>query len=206
MTDAPEGAAAARPDLAAPALRLPDPEAPLRPLHAGDGLAGVRLHPGGAGAGGGAALRQLRPRADQRHRLRAGVDAAHDRRADDPHRRHPATLAREHGPARRRHHGDARPLHHPGLDRPRHAVRRVARLPAAAGRRRGARDAGLLRRTRGHAHRLLGQLPQVHRQPAQGVVRRRRHAGERLRLLVAPARGRRLLAAAPTSTAWRRAR
>ena len=185
-----------RPHPAASPLRLPDPEAPLRPLHAGDGLAGVRLRAGGAGAGGGAAVRQLRPRADQRHRLRAGLDPAHHRRADDPHRRHPAAPPRQHGPAGRRHHGDAGPLHHPGLDRPGDAVRRAARLPAAAVRRRAPRDPRLLCRARGHAHRILGQLPQVHRQPAQGLVRRRRHAGERLRLLLAPARGRRLLAAA----------
>ena len=100
------------------------------------------------------------------------------------------------GPAGRRHHGDARPLHHPGLDRPRDPVRPAARLPAAAGRRRGPRDARLLCRARGHADRLLGQLPQVRRQPAQGVVRRRGHAGERLRLRLAAARRRRPLAAA----------
>ena len=72
----------------------------------------------------------------------------------------------------------------------------AAGLPAAAVRRRAPRDPRLLCRARGAAHRILGQLPQVHRQPAQGLVRRRRHAGERLRLLLAPARGRRLLAAA----------
>ena len=55
---------------------------------------------------------------------------------------------------------------------------------------------GFLRRHRRDAHRLLGQLPQVHRQPAQGVVRRRRHAGERLPLLLAAAHRRRLLATA----------
>ena len=76
------------------------------------------------------------------------------------------------------------------------AVRPAARLPAAAGRRRGARDARRLRRVRGAADRLLGQLPQVHRQPAQGVVRRRGHAGERLPLRLAAADRRRLLAAA----------
>ena len=45
----------------------------------------------------------------------------------------------------------------------------------------------LLCPARGAAHRILGQLSQVHRQPAQGVVRRRRHAGERLLLLLAAA-------------------
>ena len=85
---------------------------------------------------------------------------------------------------------------HPGVDRPGDAVRRAARLPAAAVRRRAARDPRLLRRARGAAHRVLGQLPQVHRQPAQGLVRRRRDAGERLLLLLAAAGGRRLFAAA----------
>ena len=74
-------------------------------------VAGVRLHAGGVRAGGRAAVRQLRARADQRHRLRPRLDAAHHRRADDPHRRHPAAAARQHRPARRRHHGHARPLH-----------------------------------------------------------------------------------------------
>ncbi len=141
-------------------------------------------------------VRQLRPGADQRRGLRAGMDPAHDRRADDPHRRHSAASARQHGQAGWWHHGDAGPLHHPGLDRSGDAVRRAAGLPAAAVRRGGARDPRLLRPAGGAAHRVLGQLPQVHRQPAQGLVRRRRDAGERLRLLLAPARGCRLFAAA----------
>src|SRR5438445_129752 len=78
------GAAAARPDVAAPALRLPDPQTPLLALYAGGRLPGVRLHPGGVGKGRGTAVRQLRARADRRHRVRAGLDAAHHRRADDP--------------------------------------------------------------------------------------------------------------------------
>ena len=129
-------------------------------------------------------------------RLRGRLDAAHDRRADDPRRRHPPTAAGQHRPARRRHHGDARPFQHPGLDRHPDAVRPLARLPAPAGRRRGPRDAGRLHRARGTAHRLLVQLPQVHRQPAQGVVRRGGHAGERFRLRLAAADRRRLFAAA----------
>ena len=46
---------APRRDAAAPALRLPDPQAALRPLHPGDGGAGLR-HPAGAVPGGGAGL------------------------------------------------------------------------------------------------------------------------------------------------------
>ncbi len=157
---------------------------------------GVRLHARGADSRRRAAVRELRPRAHHVDRLRRRLDAAHDRRADHPHRRHPAAAARQHGPARRRHHGDARPLHHPGLDRRPDALRPAARLPAAADRRRQARDARRLLRERGHADRLLGQLPEVHRQPAQGVVRRRGDQGQRLRLRVAAAHRRRLLAAA----------
>ncbi len=196
MTTASRGRAGQRPHPAASALRLADPEAPLRPLHAGGGRAGLRLRAGGAGAGGRAAVRQLRARADQRHGLRAGLDPAHDRRADDPHRRHPAAAARQHGPAGRRHHGDARATPASRARPTSPPCTTCCPATCRSRRRRAARDARLLRRARGAAHRLLGQLPQVHRQPAQGLVRRRRHAGERLRLLLAAAHGRRLLAAA----------
>jgi len=57
-----------------------------------------------------------------------------------------------------------------------------------------ARGFDLLYRERRNAHRLLGKLRQIHCQPAQGVVRRRSHAGQRLRVLLAAARGWRLLA------------
>ena len=53
---------------------------------------------------------------------------------------------------------------------------------------------------------LLGQLAQVHGQPAQGVVRRRGHAGERLRLRLAAAHRRRPLAADHLREDGRRAR
>ena len=70
------------------------------------------------------------------------------------------------------------------------------RLPAAALRRRAPRAARHLRRGRGPGHRRLVQLPQLHREPAQGLVRRRGDAGERLRLRLAAPPRRRLLAAA----------
>src|SRR5438552_3740395 len=41
-----------RPDPGTPPLRLPDPQAPFRSLHAGRRLPGVRLHPGAVAAGG----------------------------------------------------------------------------------------------------------------------------------------------------------
>ncbi len=54
------------------------------------------------------------------------------------------------------------------------------------------------------AHRLLGELQQIHCQPAQGVVRRRGHAGKRFRVLLAAARGRPTTRNWPTSIAWQR--
>ena len=65
---------------------------------------------------------QLRTRANHLHRLCAGMDAAHDRRADNTYCRHLATVARQRGSAGRRHHGPARPLYHPGCDRRLHPV------------------------------------------------------------------------------------
>ena len=141
-----------------------------------------------------------------RHRLRPGLDAAHHWRTDDPHRRHPAAVARQHGPARRRHHGHARPLHHPGLDRRRHPVRRVARLPAAAGRRQAARDARLLRRARGPAHRLLGPTSAS----SSSACSRPGTATPPRRRTTSASRGCRewtpTTRSWPTSTAWRRAK
>ena len=204
--DGTEAATAARPDLAASALRVADPQAPLRPLHAGDGVAGVRLHAGGTGPRGGTAVCQLRPRTDQRHRLRRRLDAAHHRRADHPHRRHPATAARQHGPARRRHHGDARPFHHPGLDRHRHPVRSAARLFAAAGRRRRARDARFLRRARRACRPATGPTSasssSACSRPGTATRPRRRTTSASPGCRASTA----IIRNWPTSTAWRRAR
>ena len=80
-------AAPDRPDAARPALRLPDPPAALRPLYARDGREGLRDArrdvPGSRrDAGGG-----LGARPHGGDLLRGRLDAAHDRRADDPRRR-----------------------------------------------------------------------------------------------------------------------
>ena len=79
--------ARARRDAAAPALRLPDPQAALRPLHAGDGRADLRRAAGAVPAGVRAADRELRAGAHHRVRLQRGLDPAHRRRAVHPHRR-----------------------------------------------------------------------------------------------------------------------
>ena len=55
------------------------------------------------------------------------------------------------------------------------------------------RHAGLVCQVRGPADRLLGQLQEVHRQPAQSLLRRGGDDGERLLLQLAAAPGRRLL-------------
>ena len=198
-----------RPDAAGPELRVPDPQAPLRALHAGDGGGGVRLHAGGVRAGRRAALRELRaasaPRAIV---LRRRLDPAHHRRADDPRRRHPAAAARQHRPARRRHHGAARPRHAsrapPTSRRSTTCSPATCRSPAPTSDHETLDE---LHRARGPCRPATGPtLPQVHRQPAQGVVRRRGDAGERLRLRLAAADRRRPLAAAVLRPHGRRAR
>ena len=132
------------PHPAGPALRLPDPQAPLRPLHARSWSREVC----GCTPEEVVRVAELLCANSGRERtsgdrLRGRLDAAHHRRADHPRGRHPAAAARQHGPAGRRDHGDARPLQHPGLDRRPDALRPAARLPAAAGRRRAPRDARL---------------------------------------------------------------
>jgi formate dehydrogenase major subunit len=61
--------AADRPDPAGPALRLPDPQAALRPLHAGDGGADLRRAAGGLPPGLRVRDGELRPGPDHRIRL-----------------------------------------------------------------------------------------------------------------------------------------
>ena len=70
-----------------PQLRLPDPQAALRPLHPGDGAGGLRHRARAVRAGRRRADQQQRARADQRPLLRRRLDAPQRRRADDPHRR-----------------------------------------------------------------------------------------------------------------------
>ena len=140
---------------------------------------------GGLPQGRQHADRELGPRADHRLLLRARLDAAHQRRADDPRRRDPAAAARQHGPPGRRDHGDARPRVDPGLDRHPHALRPAAGLPADAQGARGRVRARGLRRLQRQRARLVVELRQVHRLAAEGLLRRRGDRGERLRLRAA---------------------
>ena len=102
-------------------------------------------------------------------------------------RGHPPATARQHRPARRRHPGAARARLDPGLHRHPHPVRPAPRLPAhaARARERGSRD---LRGRGEHGQGLLGRHEQLHGQPAEGLVGRGGHGGQRLLLrLPAPA-------------------
>ena len=110
------------------------------------------------------------------------LDPAHGGRAVHPHRGDPAVAARQHRPAGRRHPGAARARLHPGLDRHPHAVRPAARLPADAARAYATTTSTAYVRGRAHRQGLLGEHPQLHGQPAEGLVGRRRDGGQRLLL------------------------
>ena len=169
------------------AVRVPGAEAALRPLHPGDGRAGLRRAAGRVRQGLRARDGELGPGPHHGVRLQRRLDPAHRRRAVHPHRRHPAVAARQHRPAGRRHPRAARTRLDPGLHRHPHPVRPAARLPAHAARAR-ERGPGHLRGRREHGQGLLGEHGHVHGQPAQGLVGRRGHRGQRLLLrLPAPA-------------------
>ena len=154
----------ARRDAAAPALRLPDPQAALRPLHAGDGGAGLRrLAASSSREVCEAWTANSRPGAHHRARLLGRLDPAHRRRAVHPHRRDHPAAAGQHRPARRRHHGAARARQHPGLDRHPDAVQPAARLPAdAAPRRSTRRSATGSTRCGTRARRASGPTPRAY--------------------------------------------
>ena len=187
-------------------VRLADPEAPLRPLHAGDGVAGVRLHAGGADPRGGDCCAPT----PGRERTSAIVYAVGwtQHTTGVQMIRTAAILQLLLGNMGRPGGGIMAmrgPCDHPGIDRPADAVRHCCRATCRSRAPRSSTSARLVRPAGGPAHRVLGQLPQVHRQPAQGLVRRRRDAGERLRLLLAAAGRTPTTRSSPTSTGCRRA-
>ena len=105
------------PDAAAPALRVPDPQAALRPLHPGDGRARLR-HAAGAVPGGLRGLDgELGPGAHHGAGLQRRLDAAQRRRAVHPRRRDRPAAAGQHRPPGRRRVRLARARQHPGLAR-----------------------------------------------------------------------------------------
>ena len=160
-----------RSDARGSALRLSDPQAALQPIHAGEGRRDLRRAGGDLPRGRRGALRELRPRAHLRLRLRGRLDPAHGRRPVHPDRGDHPAAARQHGPSRRRDHGAARSRLDPGLDRHPDALQHPPRLhPDAAPAR--ARDPRGLPRDELGRDRLLGPHGRLHDQPAEGLVRR----------------------------------
>ena len=133
------------------------------------------------------ATRRARVRIARRPSATPWADAALGRRADHSRRRDSAAAARQRRTAGRRHARAARPRLDSGIDRHPDAVRPAARLSADARVRARDRRRSPLHRAESHADRLVVELRQVHRQPAEGVVRRRRDARQRLRLRLAAA-------------------
>ena len=126
-----QAAAASRPDAAAPPLRLPDPAAALRALHARDGRAGHRLPAGDVPPGRRDAGRPTPARTGPRSICYAVAWTQHTYGvADDRRGGHPPAAAGQHRPPGRRHHGAARPRHHPGQHRYPHALPLDPRLHA----------------------------------------------------------------------------
>ncbi len=99
--------------------------------------------------------------------LRARHDAAHDRRAGHPRVHHPAAAARQHRQARRRRQRAARRAERAGRLRHGGALQLLPGLSQLADQRRA--DDLPLRAQERHRRQPLS------RQPAQGVLRRRRH-------------------------------
>ena len=163
-----------RPHLAASAVRVPDPEAAFRALHAGDGGAVLRRAQGIVPEGGGDIRLRLRPGQDGGDLLRRGLDAALQGGADHPHGGDPANAAGQHWTAGRRDSGAARARVDPGFDRYSHAVRHSAGLPADADVRIGREPAlGLHPETQGEEGRVV-ELRRVLHQPDEGLLRRPR--------------------------------
>ncbi len=183
-----------RSDPAGSEVCLPAREEALRPLHAGEGGGGHRLparplHPGGGGVAG-----ELRCGQNLGLLLRRRLDAAHLRGSDDRLLRHAAAAPRQHGPTRRWGPGFAWPRDDPGLDRRADPLPLHSRLHAGALCAAQAQHARGVPQDRDAAKELLGQYAQVHGQLPQIDVGRCGHAGQPVRLRLAPPHYRRPLA------------
>ncbi|MNF70699.1 hypothetical protein D3C84_526180 [compost metagenome] len=174
-------------------MRLPIDEAALQPLHPGAGQSGLRHARGRHAENLGRDRHLLATGQNHDDSLRAGLDPAFDRLADDPQRGHGAIAAGQRRHAGRGRQRPARALQHPGPDRPRLAVQPVARLPDLAGRgRTGLQRLHCQTCTQAAASRadvLLAELRQVPRQPDEGLVRRQCHRRESLGLRLAAQAG-----------------
>ena len=174
-------------DASGQTLRVSAAQSPLRPLHPGSGLQDHR-HPGEGPAGGLQGLRRYRRQGQGRHHhVRHGLDPAHRRCAEHPRHVHHPDAARQHGGGGRRRERSARGVQRPGLHRPRAAVPHPARLYRNPGHQL-AEARGLpetpAQEQRPAERQLVAERAQVHGQPAQGLLRRCRHGGQRVRLPV----------------------
>ena len=174
-------ASAPRHDAAGSDVRLPAVQEALRPLRHPHRLPHLRHGRGDPARG----VRDLRlhgcSRQIRRHPVRARPDAAHLRRAEHPRDERPAAAARQRRSGRRRRGGAARRAQRPGRDRHGHARQRASRLPQVAQHDRPREPAQVAGR-RDLLRRLLHQQAQVPHLEPQGMVRRRGHRGQRLRL------------------------
>ena len=168
-----DGTTAARPDPEPSALRLPASQTALRALHTGDGRRGLRRAARAVPRRRREVHGLFRSRQDRDDLLRRRSHAAFRRRADRSHRRDPPVAARQRRPSRRRRAGAARPRVDSGLDGHSDALRPAARLSADAGVRHRVLDARSLHHADAHADRHVVPLRRLHRQSAEGVVRRR---------------------------------
>ena len=181
---------AARRDPAGPADGVPDSQAPLCPLHPRDGPRGLRHQPGRLRLPRPLDHGELRPRAHYLLRLRRRLDAAHPGRAVHQDRRDPAVAAGQRRPSRAA--ASWRCAGTPA-SRARPTSRRCSTSFPATWRCRSAGSARHACRLPGgsrveEAEGILGPSRHLRRQPAQGVVGRRRPRRQRLGLrLPAPA-------------------
>ena len=185
---------AGRSDAAASALGVPGDEALLRALHAGDGRRTSAAAAPDDFLKAAELITSTYTRGSRRDdHVCARLDASQPLGAADSRRGDAAAAARQHRPARRRAQRAARPRQHPGRHRLRHGVPQPARLHRRSRRpitRRSTRSSTAVtpKPLRPNVDELLVEHRSLRRQPAQGVLRRRRDARERLRLRL-PSRG-----------------
>ncbi len=135
-------------------------------------------------------------RARRNDHVRARMDAAFDRRADDPHGRDAAAPPRKRRAAGRRRQRAARTLQHPGSDRHGRDLRDPPGLPEDADGR-VALAQGIQRRERAEGARpvdeLLAELSQVHGLASEILLRQGGDEGKRFRIRLAAQDRRELL-------------
>ena len=174
----------------APPLRLPAPQAALRPLHAGQGVRNHRYAQGRPPEGLRSLLRHRQARQGRNHHVRDGLDAEERGRAEHPRHVHRAASARQHRRGRRRRQRAARRIQRAGLHRPGAPRGHLARLSARAGLH-AADPRGLQRHhaqdQRSQERELVGQPAQIHGELPH-VALPRRDARDGLRLRPAPRR------------------